>query len=206
MMGLMNEGRLGQDCSASSVDEATDDVLLGRIADGDRRAFQDLMTRYVRTMISLAQRIAGNPDDADEVVQEAFLKVWKLAPRWRRDGEAHFSTWLYRVVLNRALDVRRRKPFAALDEAGDPADPSPDSLDQAINQQRRALLLEAMASLPERQRAALSLHYFSEISAPQAAQVLEVSLSAMESLLIRGKRGLKACLERRGLTSMGDLL
>lgn len=184
----------------------SDDDLLEQSASGDRRAFQALMDRHARAMLALAQRVSGNPDDAEELVQDAFLKVWTMAPKWRRDGGAQFSTWLYRVVLNGCLDRRRRPAWTGLDDMEELADTSPGAAQQASRRQTRDLILAAMTAIPERQRAALFLHYFSEISAPQAAQVLEVSVAAMEALLIRGKRALKNELMRRGVTTMGDML
>jgi RNA polymerase sigma-70 factor (ECF subfamily) len=184
----------------------SDDDLLEQVAKGDRRAFQVLMERHARVMLALAQRISGNPDDAEELVQDAFLKVWTLAPKWRRDGKAQFSTWLHRVVLNGCLDRRRRPSWTGLDDMEELADSAPGAAQNLALQRSKRMIQEAMATIPDRQRAALFLHYFSEISAPQAAQVLEISVAAMEALLIRGKRALKKELMRRGITDLGDML
>ncbi len=102
----------------TALGEPGDDDLLRRVAAGDRWALQRLMDRHGRAMLALAERTTGNAADADELVQETFLKVWTMAPRWRADGGALFSTWLYRVVLNASLDLRRRRPLHALEEAG----------------------------------------------------------------------------------------
>lgn len=182
-----------------------DDDLLRAIAQGDRRSFQRLMERHARAMLALSTRVLRNPDDADEVVQEAFLKVWTLAPKWQADREAKFSTWLYRVVLNASLDRLRRVRFVPVEEAGDPADPSPDGEDRAMARQRERLVSEAMAEMPARQRQALSLYYFSELTAPEAARVLDLSLTAMEALLVRGKRSLRGALVRLGVRGIGDV-
>jgi len=182
-----------------------DDELLRAIAQGDRRSFQRLMERHVRAMLALSTRVVRNPDDADEIVQEAFLKVWTLAPRWRPDREAKFSTWLYRVVLNASLDRLRRVRFVPVEEAGDPADPSPGGEDRAVERQRERLVSEAMAEMPARQREALSLYYFSDLTAPEAARVLDLSLTAMEALLVRGKRSLRGALARLGIRGIGDV-
>lgn len=184
----------------------SDDDLLEQAATGDRRAFQALMERHARPMLALAQRVSGSADDAEELVQDAFLKVWTMAPKWHRGGRAQFSTWLYRVVLNSCLDRRRRPRWSGLDEVEEIADSSPGAAQQLLLRRQRSLIQEAMTAIPERQRAALFLHYFSEISAPQAACVLEISVSAMEALLIRGKRALKKELMRRGVTEIGDML
>lgn len=189
---------------AADGDIGDDDLLRG-IAGGDRRAFQRLMARHGKAMMVLAERTTGSADDADELVQEAFLKVWTMAPRWTPDGAAQFSTWLYRVVLNASLDRRRRRPVLPLEAAGDPADGRPGGLDLAMAGQRHRVVVAAMAELSARQREALSLHYFAELSAPEAARVLDLSLSATEALLFRAKRALKAALVRRGVTGLGDV-
>ena len=184
----------------------SDDELLLRTAEGDRHAFGRLMERHARAMLVLAQRVSGNPDDAEELVQEAFLKVWTQAGRWRPAGRARLSTWLYRVVLIACLDRRRRPAWGPLDEIEEIADGAPGAAQLLAGQQNRRLINEAMAALPERQRAALFLYYFAEITVPQAAQVLDVSVSALEALLMRGKRALKKELSRRGVADIGDML
>ncbi len=187
-------------------EEQTDDLLLAAIAAGDQRALETLMARHLSDVVSLAQRITGNADDADEVAQEAFVRVWKSAHRWRPDGAARFSTWLYRVVVNLCLDRRRKAAFVPLDEAPEMLDLSPGSLDAVVSQKNATLVAEALAELPPRQRAAVSLYYFANKSAPEAARILELSASALESLLVRGRRALKKSLMGRGIANLGDLL
>jgi len=186
--------------------ECDDDALLVGTAAGDRKAFQRLMERHSKPMLALSQRVVGNAHDADEVVQEAFLKVWSVAERWDPDGKATFSTWLYRVVLNGSLDRLRRAPMASLDEASEITDPTPSSLDQTLARQRHKIIVQAMTRLPARQQAALSLHYFGEISGPQVADVLDLSLSACEALLARGKKALRKALADLGIAGLGDIL
>jgi RNA polymerase sigma-70 factor (ECF subfamily) len=192
--------------SASAGDEPDDDALLLEIAASDRHALRCLMTRHVRPMLILAERMTGNAADADDIVQEAFLKVWKMAPGWRPDGEARFSTWLYRVVLNRCLDRRRRGSLPSLDEVAEPTDVGPGGYDAALARQRRDIVAAAMAKLPERQRATLSLHYFGDLSAPDIAGVLGLTRPAVESLLVRGKRQLRKALTRAGVAGIYDVL
>lgn len=195
----------GDNSKALPDSEDDDDLLLEGIANEEEHAFRRLMERHTRPLLALASRVIGNSADAEEVLQETFLKVWAMAPRWRADGRARCSTWVYRVVLNASLDVRRRRPLGPLEEAERHADEQADGLDRAVARQREAMVRESMAELPHRQRAALSLHYFGEISAPEAAQVLGLTGSAMEALLVRGKRRLKSELMRRGVTGLGDV-
>ena len=186
-------------------DPSNDDVLLRAIAAGDADAFRRLMERHARPMLALATRITGNPSDGDEVVQDSFLKAWRLAERWQPDGDAAFSTWLYRVVMNASLDRRRRPAFSPVEEAGDPADTAPAGLDVAMANQRDTVVADAMGEMPARQREALTLYYYSDLSAPEAARALDMSVSALEALLVRGKRKLREVLLRRGITGLGDL-
>ena len=183
-----------------------DDDLLRLIAAGDRRAFACLMDRYSTVMLRVAQRTLGNAADADEVVQEAFIKVWILAAQWDPNGGAKFSTWFYRVVLNASLDRCRRKVMVPLDDVDDPEDMAPNGYENVAQAQRHRVIVAAMADLSEKQREAMMLFYFGEMSAPSAARLLDVSLSSFESLLFRGKTALKEALRCRGVTSLGEVL
>lgn len=203
-VGLMDRAGLDE-CDRQDGDKPDDDDLLGKIAEGDRLAFRILMERHTPGMLALAERTTGSAADADDMVQEAFLKVWNMAPDWRADGPAQFSTWLYRVVLNSGLDRRRRKPLLPLEDAGELVDGGPGGLHSSMARQRRDMVMDAMAELPDRQRSALSLYYFGEVHAPEAARILGLSLSAVEALIVRGKRALRKSLARRGVTGLGDV-
>src|SRR5436853_5567398 len=115
------------------MDEASDEDLMARIAGGDETAFRLLSRRHLSRALALARRVTGNAADAEEIVQEALLRVWTNAPRWR--PTALFKTWFYRVVVNLCLNRRRRAPFTALDDAGDPADPGLDAAAQLESRQ-----------------------------------------------------------------------
>ena len=189
------------------ADQTTrDDDLLRRIASGDRRAFAALMQRHSSLMLKVAQRTTGNAADADEIVQDAFLKVWTQASQWNPQGGAQFGTWFYRVVLNASLDRCRRKATMPLDQVDEPSDPAMGGYEIAAMAARQRVIVAAMDSLSDKQKEALTLYYFGETSAPEAAAMLAVSLSAFEALLFRGKAALKQALRRRGITSLGELL
>src|ERR1044072_3159236 len=106
------------------MDGPPDHDLMARAAQGDERAFRELARRHAAGALRLARRILGRDALAEEVVQDAFLRVWINAPRWR--PQAAFRTWLYRVVINLCLNARRRPPDLPLAAAGDPADPAHD--------------------------------------------------------------------------------
>ncbi len=177
-----------------AMGENSDEVLMGRVAQRDGVAYSCLLTRHLASATALAGRMVGNRADAEEVVQEAFLRVWKTAPRWRPDG-ASFRTWFSRVVVNLCIDRHRRPKPAPLEAAGDPADGGMLADQQLAQREEAAALARAVALLPPRQRAALALCYWQEMSNVEAADVLSLSVGAVESLLVRARRSLRASLE-----------
>jgi RNA polymerase sigma-70 factor (ECF subfamily) len=174
------------------MDEASDEDLMRRIAGGDEGAFRLLARRYAARAIGLARRITGSDADAEEVVQEALLRVWVNAPRWR--PLAAFRTWFYRVVLNLCLSRRRRAPFVPLQAAGDPVDPSADLAAQLESSETDRLVAAAIEKLPDRQRAAIVLTYHEGFGNAETAAILDISVSAVEALLVRAKRTLRETL------------
>ena len=192
-----NGDRVGRSVERDD-DAASDEVLMVRIVAGDQAAFHSLARRHVARCLAVAQRIVGNPSDAEEVVQDAMLRVWLHAPAWRA-GSARVTTWIYRIVVNLALDGLRknRSRVISIDEAGDPVDPAPDAQMLAEGRQLEAFVARAIAELPARQRAALTLCYFEAMDCADAAQIMGISVSAMESLLVRGRRTLRMRLHRR---------
>jgi RNA polymerase sigma-70 factor, ECF subfamily len=172
-----------------SMDGASDEDLMLRIATGDEPAFRVLARRYAPLALRLARRVMGSSADAEEIVQEALLRLWVNAPRWR--PVASFRTWFYRVVINLCLNRKRRAPFLPLEDVSDPADPTPDA---AAGMERREIdraLATAIAELPERQRAAIALTYHEGLSNAETAAALGTSVSAVETLLVRAKRTLR---------------
>lgn len=173
------------------IDPDTD--LVARAGQGDRAAAQALMARHLPKMLTVARRMLGGQAEAEDAVQDAFLKLWTHAARWQ-PGRALFETWLYRVVLNKCYDRLRRKPTAKLDEAAEIADPAP-AADQLLQSSAVAKEIEvALAELPERQRAAIVLCHYQECGNIEAAEILGISVEALESLLSRGRRALRARL------------
>jgi RNA polymerase sigma-70 factor (ECF subfamily) len=167
-----------------------DHDLIARVAKGEPAAVRAMVARKLPRLLSLATRMLGDRGDAEDVAQEAFLRVWRQAGRWR-PGTARFDTWLHRVTLNLCYDrLRRRRevPSIAVPERADPA----AGADQAmIEQARDARLAAAIAGLPERQRAALMLQYYEGLSNIEAAAAMEIGVEALESLLSRARRTLK---------------
>ena len=165
---------------------------MARTAQGDRRAFQTLAQRHAGRAFGLARRMLGNGAIAEEIVQDALLRVWTNAPRWR--PEAAFRTWLYRVVVKLCLNARRRAPDLPLDAAGDVADPAPGADAQLETRERDRRLAAAIDALPDRQRTAIVLIYQEGLSNAETAALLDTSVSGVETLLVRAKRALRIAL------------
>jgi RNA polymerase sigma-70 factor (ECF subfamily) len=170
----------------------SDEVLMARVARGDEPAYRMLTRRHLPAMLGLARRILGNAADAEDVVQEAMLRVWTHAPRWQ--PLAAFRTWLTRVVVNLCLDRKRRRQWVALEAAGEIVDPTPGVTEKAEQNERERLLAAGIAELSPRQRAAIMLTYSEGMSNAQVAEILDTSVSAIETLLVRGKQNLRARL------------
>jgi RNA polymerase sigma-70 factor (ECF subfamily) len=174
------------------MDKDSDEDLMARIAEGSEPAFRLLTRRYLPRAIGFARRITGNSADAEEIAQEALLRVWTHAPRWR--PAAAFRTWFYRVVLNLSLNRRRRAPFLPLEQAGDVVDPALDASTAMERDEADRAVADAIAQLPERQRAVILLTYREGLSNAETAEVLGASVSSVETLLVRAKRALRGAL------------
>ncbi len=177
--------------SSFPVDDA-DDVLMLRAGRGDRVACQVLVERHLGRTTSFAQRMLGVRADAEDAAQEGFLRVWSAAPRWKA-GTARFTTWLHRVAMNVCLDriARRRDTTHEIPDVADERAEPVDALQESdVARHVRA----ALATLPEGQRAAVTLCHFQGLRNDEAAAVIGVSVEALESLLGRGRRALRAQL------------
>jgi RNA polymerase sigma-70 factor (ECF subfamily) len=177
--------------TGTMIDPDTD--LVVRAGQGDRSAAQALMVRHLPKMLTLARRMLGDPAEAEDAVQDTFLKLWTHASRWQ-PGKAKFETWLYRVTMNECYDRLRRRTTAKLDEAAEVADPAPPADRVLENAGLVAEIEAALAALPERQRAAILLCHHQECGNIEAAEILGISVEALESLLARGRRTLRARL------------
>ncbi len=172
-----------------------DDALLALIGDENQEAFRLLVERHIDRAYAVALRILKNPADAEDVVQDTMLKVWRLRGTWQT-GRARFSTWLYRVVTNRCIDLRRRPAHEEIEAASDLADDRADALDTMNRAQIGTLLEAAMARLPPQQRVALTLSYHETLSNAEIAEIMETTVAAVESLLKRGRARLRQVLRR----------
>lgn len=175
------------------MSDVTDDVLIVLYANGDGGAARVLATRHSGQIMGLAYRMLGDRDAAEDIVQEALLRLWKHAKEWRQ-GEAKLSTWLYRVASNLCIDQLRKRRNVDLDAIDEPADDAPSVEAQMQATARLNALTAALQSLPDRQRLAVTLRHIEELSNPEIAEIMEISVDAVESLTARGKRALAAAI------------
>lgn len=175
--------------------EISDDDLLRCVAEDDEAAFRELVGRHIDRAYGLALRILRNAADADDVVQDTFLKVWIHRHRWEC-GRAKFSTWIYRVVSNRCIDLRRQPRSENVDGVPEPADQRPDAVTAMQRHEVNDMLETAMTRLPDQQRVAVILSYHDNMTNQEIAEVMDTTVSAVESLLKRGRQQLRKMLRR----------
>jgi len=177
--------------------EAPDAALLVAFANGDAGAARLLAERLLPRTFAQAHRMLGDRAEAEDVAQDAMMRLWKIAGEWRQ-GEAQVSTWLYRVTANLCTDrLRRRKRSMPLDAVAEPLDGAPSVLAQMHRDARATALSDALAQLPPRQAEAVALRHLEGLSNPEIAAVMDIGVEAVESLTARGKRGLAAILAGR---------
>ena len=177
-----------------AMNDVSDDALMVLYANGDQEAAKSLTYRHAPRVLALSRRLLWDAMEAEDVAQEAMLRLWKIAPDWRQ-GEAKVSTWLYRVASNLCTDRLRKRRGTNLDDIPEPADDAPSVENQMLSNDRAAALEQALNKLPERQKMAVTLRHIDEFSNPEIAQIMDISVEAVESLTARGKRTLAGLLQ-----------
>jgi RNA polymerase sigma-70 factor (ECF subfamily) len=173
--------------------DLADDALLAQYCKGDAMAARALTARLTPRIYGHAIRMLGDRAEAEDVAQDAMMRLWKIAPDWRM-GEAKVSTWLYRVTANLCTDRLRRKRGVGLDDVDEPHDPAPSVSTQMQTRERMDALQSALQKLPDRQRQAVIFRHIDGLANPEIAQILDISTEAVESLTARGKRALAEIL------------
>ncbi len=191
--------------SPGATDESCDQEsvrLMLRVREGDARAFEALVELHQRGVIGTVTRMLGNVDDAHDVAQQVFIRVWKSAPRY--EATAKFTTWLYTITRNLVFnEVRRRsrRKEVSLDEPAfddqprqvvHPLAPGADTLTQ--QEELEKALDAAISALPEKQRMAVILRRYEDTPYEDLCQILGMSLPAVKSLLFRARGELRKSL------------
>ncbi len=180
-----------------------DDAVMTRIAARDALAFSRVVEANAAMLHRIAYRMVGDAAEAEDVAQEALLRLWSTAERWQ-PGQAGIAAWLTRVAVNQCLDRLRRRRFASDEAVPERADDAPGADAVAEAESLRRLALAALGELSERHRAAIVLTYYEELPNAAAAEALEMKVKAFESLLLRARGAMRAALAARGLTSLAQ--
>lgn len=183
--------------------EPNDDTLMANAAAGDQGAFRALMARHYRRIYSLAFRMIPNTSDAEDLAQDIFFTVWLKRAEWQ-PGEAAFSTWLYRVTINRCIDFKRKRKPVESDQIPEIADDRPNAAALLQQHQASRILRTATLKLSDEQQAAIALFYQQGLSNAETAEILGTSVSAVESLLKRARNRLRTILRNRSKDLLGD--
>ena len=181
-----------------------DELLIRRAQSGDEGAFEQLLLAHQKSVYNLCLRMAGNPDDALDLSQEAFIRAWRALGQYQFD--AAFSTWLFRLTSNVCIDFLRkqkRQQHMSLtvtddDEPGEEftvPDPAPGPEEQAVHNERRQAVARAMAALPEDYRAVMQLRAVEELSYEQIAEILDIKVGTVKSRLARARTQLRKIIK-----------
>ncbi len=180
--------------------KVSDESLMVRVCNGDHQAFAALVERHTQRFYATAFRMFGNSTQAEDAVQDAFLKLWQKPQGYDPSKGAKFTTWFTRVVTNVAIDqMRKTKPQTSPDILEFMAGSAPLADEELAAAQKAHAVEEAIQALPERQKAALNLCFYEGLSNKEAAEILGVGVKALESLLMRAKTSLKESLVKEKL-------
>lgn len=200
------QGRAATQAGEQAADTDEDAQLMRAVATGDQRAFQALVHRHLAATVRLATRVLGSDSAADDVAQEAFLRVWRHAARFEDPSArgARFTTWLYRIVVNLCIDEKRKRTFGTIDDIPEPVDTGGTPEDALHRDEDRARVRGALDQLPARQKTAFVLCFYEEHSNKEAADIMGIGVKAVESLLVRARKGLRDILGGIAAQNDGD--
>lgn len=171
--------------------EKQDHELLALVQDGNGHAFAVLVERHSERFYRLAYGYLQSKEAAEDVVQDAFVKLWENPALWQPARNSKFTTWFYRIVVNLCLDLRKKKKPELLEDDSLVIDEREPADEAMMRDQEQKILEREIAALPERQRMALSLCFDKELTNQEAAEVMGLNLKALQSLIMRAKTTLK---------------
>lgn len=189
----------------------TDEQLMQAVCEGDRSAYQELVKRHLKSVSHYCYRLLGNVRDTEDIAQEAFLKLWLNAGKWDSD-RAKLGTWLHRIAHNLCIDHLRKQSRVQLSDAPEQAlydeqsntrpeafanhEAHEEGYDALEEGRKQRLLRKALDELPEGQRTALLLCHYQNFSNKEAAAIMNLSVKALESSIVRARRTLKLTVQR----------
>lgn len=185
--------RLAVNNTAKGSADPDADIISG-LQTGDKAALSKLMDRHMKTLYNQAYHMLGDSMAAEDITQTVFLKTWQNINDWK-SGNAKLLTWMRRVTANACFDqLRKKKPIYSdmVPEIEDSADTPFDALSR---QNQNEIVKAALQKLPDRQRAAVTLSYYQELTQKEGASVMSITEKAYESLLVRGRKSLKLLLK-----------
>jgi RNA polymerase sigma-70 factor (ECF subfamily) len=189
----MRGKKMGLELSWNGGSGDSEDRLAVRCRNGDRAAFDEIVSRYTVRLFRFAYRLLGDRSEAEDAVQETFVRVYKAIPAYRPDG--YFSSWIYRIALNECRRRRRNQRIALPLEAAPQVASGPDPQQSAMTAERNRQLRQAVDALPEHYRIVMMLFYFDEMSVDEISRTIDVSVSAVKVRLHRGRERLAIRLQ-----------
>jgi RNA polymerase sigma-70 factor (ECF subfamily) len=179
------------------INSHSDEELMALVRDHQsHHAYAELVQRHTSRFYAVAFGQCGSQDEAEDSVQDAFIKLWTKPQMWKSDHKAKFTTWFYRIVVNTAIDhMRKRKNHDGDDKMANLADHTPQADQALVDNQKSSALEAAIQGLPDRQKTALNLCFYDELSNKEASEIMAVSVKGLESLLMRAKKTLRGVFE-----------
>jgi RNA polymerase sigma-70 factor (ECF subfamily) len=199
---VLNVGVEASEEGARATGDGGDRALMSRVAAGDAEAFTRLVTLYTPMVHAIGWRMLGDAAEAEDVVQETFVKAWVNAKGWTPAGGG-LGGWLRRISTNSCLDRLRRTRFVSGEAVPERADDAPHADLVIDGERRRAAIAASVQALPDHQRAAIILTYYEGASNAEAASILGIGVKALESLLVRARQALTRSLAGKGLLAEG---
>jgi RNA polymerase sigma-70 factor (ECF subfamily) len=184
------------------MDAARDQELIRKFQDGDQASFNELVRAYQEKIYWVARRFVNDHDQADEIVQEVFIKIYKALSTFRSDSS--FYTWIYRITVNVSLNELRRqrvKDFFRIDEFYELEDTNNERPDEAVERsEQQEILQRAIALLPEKQKAVFLLRYYDELPYEEISKILKTSVGGLKANYFHAVKKLGAYLHRENET------
>ncbi len=184
--------------------QETDAALLDRLAIGDQKAFQSLLQRHLPYVLKTAERMVGDSSLAEDIAQEVLIKLWHKAGDWDQQGSAKLTTWLYRVTINLCIDKHRGKKHLPIEHIELLPSLDKDALTHVHEKQLEEIIRNLFYELTDQQRMVTVLSYYEGLSAPQIAEIMDLSPGAVSGLLHRARNALKSKLANLGIEGWAD--